>query len=59
MDSVGLIPTTLMGGTLPLLSNAVTEARSSDGAAREVGLLYAVNTIGAVVGCLGQPTLDT
>ncbi|UCE86810.1 MAG: fused MFS/spermidine synthase, partial [Deltaproteobacteria bacterium] len=45
-----LIPTGLMGGTLPLLARAVT-ARD-DRAARGVGRLYAVNTLGAVAGCL-------
>lgn len=44
-----LIPTVLMGGTLPLLSRAL----SASGTARATGagLLYAVNTFGAVAGC--------
>lgn len=46
-----LLPTALMGGTLPLLARAVTETDSR--AARGAGLLYGVNTLGAVAGCLG------
>ncbi len=43
-----LVPTTLMGGTLPILSQAlVTQDR---GLGAKVGALYAVNTFGAVVG---------
>jgi spermidine synthase len=43
-----LIPTTLMGGTLPILSQALmTEGRL---AGRLVGGLYAFNTVGAVAG---------
>jgi spermidine synthase len=45
-----LAPTALMGGTLPLLARAVTGG--GDGAARWVGRLYAINTFGAVMGCL-------
>ncbi len=43
-----LIPTTLMGGTLPILSQAVVA--SGEAMARPVGLLYAINTFGAVLG---------
>lgn len=43
-----LVPTTLMGATLPLLSRVVATDRESTG--RRVGTLYAVNTFGAVVG---------
>ena len=43
-----LVPTTLMGGTLPILSRFV--AASDERIARGVGLLYALNTGGAVVG---------
>jgi spermidine synthase len=43
-----LIPTTLMGGTLPILSRYVT--RSLSDLAGRVGLLYSINTFGAVVG---------
>lgn len=43
-----LIPTTLMGATLPILSRAVTANFARAG--RSVGGLYALNTAGAVVG---------
>jgi spermidine synthase len=43
-----LIPTTLMGGTLPILSKfAGSEFRKLG---RNIGALYAVNTFGAVIG---------
>jgi spermidine synthase len=48
--TVLLVPTTLMGGTLPALSRFVTNA--SDGVARRVSILYALNTFGAVAGTL-------
>ncbi len=44
-----MVPTTLMGGTLPLLARLVT--RDQERTASGVGLLYGVNTLGAVVGC--------
>lgn len=44
-----LIPTTLMGGTLPLLSRFITHHRQTLGL--RIGSLYAINTFGAVVGC--------
>lgn len=44
------LPTFLMGGTLPAVARAVE--RSSDTGRRAVGLLYAVNTLGAVLGTL-------
>lgn len=43
-----IIPTFLMGGTLPLLARFYTT--SSDGIGRGSGDLYAVNTLGAVTG---------
>ncbi|MCC5875675.1 MAG: fused MFS/spermidine synthase [Candidatus Sumerlaeia bacterium] len=43
-----MIPTTMMGATLPILSKAVTENLSKVG--RRVGWLYALNTTGAVLG---------
>ena len=44
------VPTTLMGATLPLLARyAVAEERHIG---RRIGLLYAMNTTGAVVGAL-------
>jgi spermidine synthase len=48
--SVLLVPTVLMGGTLPVLSRAIVAKQA--GAARGVGLLYSVNTLGAVAGCV-------
>ncbi|EYF01395.1 fused MFS/spermidine synthase [Chondromyces apiculatus] len=42
-------PTVLMGGTLPAAVRSVAPA--SDARRRVVGLLYAANTLGAVVGC--------
>ncbi len=44
-----LVPTALMGATLPALSRHVARSRAGVGAA--VGRLYAVNTAGAVIGC--------
>lgn len=44
-----LVPTTLMGATLPVLAKFVVQRISSVGS--RVGSLYAVNTAGAVVGC--------
>jgi spermidine synthase len=43
-----LVPTTLMGGTLPVLSQALVKREGQLG--RQVGILYAANTFGAVVG---------
>jgi spermidine synthase len=43
-----LAPTTLMGGTLPILSQALVA--HGEAMARPVGLLYAINTFGAVLG---------
>lgn len=42
-------PTALMGGTLPAAARSVAPA--SDARRRLVGLLYAANTLGAVLGC--------
>lgn len=44
-----VIPSTLMGTTLPLLSKALIDRESAVG--RGAGTLYAVNTLGAVTGC--------
>ena len=44
------VPTFLMGGTLPATVRAVT--RAADTGRHAVGLLYAVNTLGAVVGAM-------
>ncbi len=43
-----LVPTTLMGGTLPVLSKFA--ARELPHVGRRIGALYAVNTLGAVTG---------
>lgn len=43
-----IIPTTLMGATLPVLSRYL--ARRYDGLGQTVGQLYALNSLGAVVG---------
>jgi len=45
-----LVPTTLMGATLPILTRLVT--RHPDEIGVSVGSLYAVNTAGAVIGTL-------
>ena len=47
--AVLLIPTTLMGGTLPVLTRAFTGAERAE-LQRSLGLLYGLNTLGAVVG---------
>ncbi|MFN8602863.1 MAG: fused MFS/spermidine synthase [Candidatus Binatia bacterium] len=48
--AVLLVPSTLMGTTLPLLSRAVIQSAAAVG--RGAGALYAVNTLGAVAGCV-------
>lgn len=45
-----LPPTTCMGATLPILSKYVTERIEIAG--NRVGTLYALNTLGAVLGCI-------
>ncbi|ABC82831.1 fused MFS/spermidine synthase [Anaeromyxobacter dehalogenans] len=45
-----IVPTTLMGGTLPTLSRFF--AAREGGLARQLSLLYGFNTLGAVVGAL-------
>jgi len=44
-----IVPTTLMGGTLPALSRYLVRGRDRSGI--EIGTLYGVNTLGAVIGC--------
>lgn len=44
-----LIPTTLMGGTLPVLSKFLMQEIKHVG--KNAGLLYGINTAGAVFGC--------
>ncbi|HEV8201696.1 MAG TPA: fused MFS/spermidine synthase [Candidatus Polarisedimenticolia bacterium] len=57
--AVLLVPTALMGATLPVLSRFASASNTGGGgeAARRVGLLFAVNTAGAVVGCAGAGLL--
>ena len=43
-----ILPTTLMGGTLPVLSSFIAHRRK--GLGRHLSYLYGINTIGAVVG---------
>jgi len=45
-----LVPAALMGGTLPVIGRAL--AREARGLGRDMGRLYAINTFGAVLGCL-------
>ena len=45
-----LVPTMLMGGTLPVLSRCVVKRSQNIG--RPVGSLYGANTLGALAGCL-------
>lgn len=47
--AVILVPTALMGATLPVLSRFCVTAVATVG--RRIGDLYAVNTLGAVAGC--------
>lgn len=44
-----VVPVTLMGATLPLLARFVTVGGQVRG--RPIGLLYSMNTVGAVLGC--------
>ncbi|MFC1462914.1 fused MFS/spermidine synthase [Verrucomicrobiota bacterium] len=46
-----LIPTTVMGATFPVLGVVVARMASDRNAGRPVGNLYAVNTLGAALGC--------
>ena len=49
--AVLLVPTTLMGGTFPILVRFFVRSRS--GVGRAAGVLYFINTAGALVGCVG------
>jgi len=44
-----LVPTTLMGGTLPVLSKYFV--RNTKDLGWNIGLIYSVNTFGALIGC--------
>ena len=48
--AVLLLPCSLMGATLPVLARVAVERRDAVG--RGAGTLYAVNTLGAVAGCV-------
>jgi spermidine synthase len=50
--AVLIVPATLMGGTLPVIVKCL--ARSMDRLGLDVGRLYALNTLGAVVGALAS-----
>ncbi|HVO36138.1 MAG TPA: fused MFS/spermidine synthase [Gemmatimonadales bacterium] len=47
-----LVPTFLMGGTLPVLTRAFARDRS-DELRGELALFYGLNTVGGVLGCIG------
>ena len=47
-----LVPTFLMGGTLPVLTRAFARDRS-DELRGQLALFYGLNTLGGVLGCLG------
>lgn len=47
-----LVPTTLMGATLPVLATGLS--KKGESASATVGLLYAINSAGAVFGALGS-----
>ena len=47
--SILIIPTTLMGATLPVLTKFIV--RKTDVSGLWIGSLYSLNTLGAVVGC--------
>ena len=44
-----LVPTFLMGGTLPVLSKLFIKKLKESG--KQVGILYSINTVGAAIGC--------
>lgn len=48
--SLVLIPTILMGATLPIMAKYFVTEESNTG--KQVGYLYAINTFGAAAGCL-------
>lgn len=50
-----LVPTTLMGATLPVLATGL--AKKGESVSSTVGLLYAINSAGAVAGALGSSFL--
>ncbi len=50
-SAVLIVPASLMGATFPLMTRSLV--RSGLTAGRDLGLLYGVNTLGGVAGCLG------
>lgn len=46
-----IVPTTLMGATFPLVGKIAVTSKETAG--KEIGVLYAVNTLGSVIGCMG------
>ncbi len=50
--AVLLVPTGLMGATLPLAIRGVRATSSTGEDSRAIGLLYGINTGGAIAGCL-------
>jgi spermidine synthase len=46
-----IIPTTLMGATFPVASKLY--ARRAERLGKDLGILYSVNTLGSVLGCIG------
>lgn len=53
VGSLLIAPTLLMGATLPMLAAFVVRAEGEDAAPR-IGLLYGINTLGAVAGVAGS-----
>jgi spermidine synthase len=49
-SAVLLLPTVLMGGTLPILATYLVRRNPNVG--RQISILYFVNTAGAVIGCV-------
>ena len=49
--AVLLVPTLVMGSTLPLLAAATASGEERRSLGRSAGMLYAMNTLGAAVGC--------
>jgi len=45
-----VIPTTLMGATFPVAAKIIVDKNKTIG--KDVGVLYSVNTLGSVVGCI-------
>src|SRR4029453_19189531 len=50
--AVLLVPTTLMGATLPLAVRAARRVSTASSDGRAMGVLYGLNSTGAIAGCL-------